>query len=71
MTSISSKTTKTKVCKLVMFYTAKTAWGQIDPKQHRCVQSVYRTYHHVNFNVYPAVPIKLGEVIKYEAKKLC
>src|SRR4029434_2551820 len=53
-----------------IFYTIKTAWGQIDPKQHLCVKYVYRTlkaYPHVH---YPVVPTKLGKVIKYEAKKM-
>ncbi len=34
-----------------MFYTAKTSWGQIDPKEHWYV-NMYRTkktFHHVNF----------------------
>ena len=54
-----------------IFYTLKTALGQIDPKQDLCVKHVCRTLktYHVTFCVYPVVPIKLGKIIKYEAKK--
>ena len=54
-----------------MFYTSKTAWGQIDPKEHMrtaCVQDI-ENISSCSFFVYPVVPIKLGKVIKYEAKK--
>src|SRR4029434_9106880 len=55
-----------------IFYTIKTAWNQIDPKQHLCVKHVYRTLNisSCSFCVYPVVPITLGKVIKYEAKQI-
>jgi len=51
----------------------KQPGGRIDPKEHRCLQVVFRTlktYHHVNFMFFPVVPNKLGKVMKYEAKKM-
>src|SRR4029434_3713187 len=46
-----------------IFYTIKTAWGQIDLKQHLCVKYVYRTlktYHHVNFVFTQLSPLNRG-----------
>ena len=51
-----------------IFYTIKTAWGQIDPKQHLCVKHVYRTLKTYQVNSV-FVPIKSGKVIKYKAKQ--
>ncbi len=64
VTSLSSKTTKTNVCKMLMFYIAKTACGQIDRKQQRCMKYVQdiENISLCEFHVNPA-PIKIGKVI--------
>lgn len=49
-----------------MFSTAKTAWGQSDSDETptRCDQAI-DNISAFSFPVYPCVPIKLGEVMRY------
>src|SRR4029434_3077537 len=57
-----------------IFYTIKTAWGQIDPKQHLCVKYVYRTlktYHHVNFVFTQLSPLDKEKSLNMKQNKLC
>ena len=55
-----------------IFYTIKTAWGQIDPKQHLCVKHVYRTlktYHHVHFVFTQLSPLDYEKSLNMKQKK--
>jgi len=61
------------VCEIVIFllfyYTSKRAWGQWNTDSTKCVQDFEKILAG-KFYVYRVVPIKLGKVIKSEAKKM-
>jgi len=63
VTSISSKTTQTNVCKILIFLICftewKTAWGQIDPEEHRCKLRTGQGKHIIMFiSCLPSCPQK-------------